>query len=81
MSEARTKILQRLQNGPVAAVNGSLHVEGVNPDALHEELVQLNNEGRIKVHGPSAGYSDFGVDPEIFYLPQHQHLVRLMPEY
>lgn len=81
MSEARTKILQRLQNGPVAAVNGSLPVAGVNPETLHEELVQLNNEGRIKVRGPSAGYSDFGVDAEIFYLPQHQHLVRLMPEY
>ncbi len=81
MNDVRNKILQHLQMGPVAAVNGTLPIEGVNPETLHEALVDLNNAGRIKVRGASNGNLDLGVDPEIFYLPSHAHLIKLMPEY
>jgi hypothetical protein len=66
-SAIRSKILARLQAGPVEAENGTLHIEGVDPEQVHQTLVMMNDRNEIGVHGASNGNSDFGADPEIFF--------------
>jgi hypothetical protein len=66
-SDVRLKILARLKSGPVEAENGTLHIEGVDPEQVHQTLVLMNDRNEIGVHGASNGNSDFGADPEIFF--------------
>jgi hypothetical protein len=68
MSNIRSKILARLKAGPVEAENGTLHIEGASPEEVHQTLVLMNDRNEIGVHGASNGNSDFGADPEIFFL-------------
>lgn len=66
-SDVRLKILARLKSGPVEAENGTLRIEGVDPEQVHQTLVLMNDRNEIGVHGASNGNSDFGSDPEIFF--------------
>ena len=76
MCDVPQEVLDKLRSGPVNATNGTLVIAGYPQAAVDAALIHLADNGRIGAYGAPNMNSEFGCDPEVFYLPQHRGLVQ-----
>lgn len=68
-------VLDRLRDGPVAAVNGTLLVPPHERDEIEAAIEGLCRHDKVRIYGAPNANLFFGQDPEVFYLSLHEHLV------
>ncbi|WP_207078927.1 hypothetical protein [Novosphingobium sp. KA1] len=68
-------VLDRLKNGPVTAVDGTLPVPPHQREDIEAAIDKLLEDRKVRIYGAPNANCFFGKDPEAFYLPHHEHLV------